>query len=114
MTFLMDKLIQNTNFYKIAKYSKYKVRASFDEFAGRMLVIFSGIKKGRQKDKEAIIYAQDNLENLKDKKRFSQIQIDSEIPLKHPILKYANLDSLEKIYNYVYKNGEDFKIGEGK
>lgn len=95
----------SNDFCKKGKYNGYEVRASFGD---RRRVIIDSEIDGCVTEK-ASVWAVENLADLKDKKRFSQIYIDSEIPLEHQIIKYANLDSLEKIYNYVKENGEDCK-----
>ena len=45
----------------------------------------------------------------KEFSRFSDFDVNDQLLDKNPILKYANSDSLEKIYNYVYEDGVDVK-----
>lgn len=65
------------------------------------------------------ILARDNYPFLKDSVGDDRIdKIDLEYtPRGHPLEKYANLDSLAKLYNEVKETGSDFndyKKGEGK
>lgn len=95
---------RSNDFCKTGKYNGYEVTATFNEL-GREMSIYSDIK--RESNRKAMINGYEDIENLKDKKRFSKIIMDKEIPRGHPLEIYMDLDSLEKIYDYVHKNGED-------
>ena len=91
---------------KKGKYNEYESTISFGGME-RKISIYSDIDN--KFGGKAGISARESIYDLKDKKRFLEIYINPEIPLENPIIKYANLDSLEKIYNYIDKNGVDCK-----
>lgn len=94
----------SNDFCKKGKYNEYESTISFGGME-RRISIYSDIDN--KFGGKAGISAHESIYDLKDKKRFLEIYINPEIPLENPIIKYANLDSLEKIYNYIDKNGVD-------
>ena len=94
------------DFCKKGKYNGYDVTINFDG-AGRRASIHSNDSM-KPSGLRSVIYGVEQITNLKDKKIFSSIKLQPDNPVESStFLKYANLDSLEKVYNFVYKNGED-------
>ena len=93
------------DFCKVGNYNGYKVSIGCYGVNGRFVSIDSGIKDiGFFASK---IISTEPTSNCEEKKHFSEIRINTSLPKNHPIMKYAVLDSLEKIYDYVNENGID-------
>ena len=101
------------DFCKTSTYNGYEVSISEDGL-GRKIRI-NAEHKGRMKEKAQIIGK--NIVPEIYLGLFNTISVDNEIPLEDDVRKYANFDSLNKIYSIVYENGidcEEYKISKTK
>ena len=95
----------NNHFCKIGKYNDYTAKIETNS-SGRHMIIK---EPNNAKNNFVYLYARDGIGRNKKNKfdgRFDEINFWS-LPKGHALEKYANLDSIEYIYNHIKENGCD-------